>query len=59
MGVMTMASSPSGTMGPPADRLYPVEPVGVETMTPSADTVHALLPSIRTSISVTPEKESL
>ena len=26
----------TGTTGPPADRLYPVEPVGVEMMIPSA-----------------------
>lgn len=35
MGVRTRALSDGWTIGPPADREYAVEPVGVETMTPS------------------------
>ena len=35
MGVRTRALSEGWTMGPPADNEYAVEPVGVETITPS------------------------
>jgi hypothetical protein len=35
MGVRTRALSEGWTIGPPADNEYAVEPVGVETMTPS------------------------
>ena len=41
----------SGVMThPPADREYAVEPVGVDTMSPSAEKSPALLPSIATRI---------
>ena len=36
MGVMIVMAALGDTIGPPADRLYPVEPVGVEMMIPSA-----------------------
>ena len=35
-GVTTIVSSVGKTTGPPADRLYAVDPVGVESTTPSA-----------------------
>lgn len=35
MGVKTSALSDGWTMGPPADKEYAVEPVGVDTMRPS------------------------
>jgi hypothetical protein len=35
MGVNTSALSEGWTIGPPADREYAVDPVGVETMRPS------------------------
>jgi hypothetical protein len=35
MGVSIMQSNWGSTMGPPAEREYAVEPVGVENMTPS------------------------
>ncbi len=37
MAVMTIASTPGTTMGPPADIEYAVDPVGVETTIPSAE----------------------
>ena len=36
MGVTQMASSAGSRMGPPAEREYAVEPVGVAIITPSA-----------------------
>ena len=36
-GVIRMISATGSATGPPADRLYPVEPVGVEIITPSAE----------------------
>ena len=36
MGVITIMDAVGSTIGPPADRLYAVEPVGVEMITPSA-----------------------
>ena len=36
MGVSTKSSLKGSTIGPPADRLYPVDPVGVAQMIPSA-----------------------
>ena len=36
IGVSTMALKDGWTMGPPADSEYAVEPVGVDTMRPSA-----------------------
>ena len=36
IGVRRISSASGDTIGPPADRLYPVEPVGVEMMIPSA-----------------------
>ena len=36
MGVSSMVSMPMSIIGPPADMAYPVDPVGVEKMTPSA-----------------------
>ena len=36
MGVMIIILALGETTGPPADRLYPVEPVGVDTIMPSA-----------------------
>src|SRR5688500_17524704 len=35
IGVTQKASTPLSTIGPPADRLYAVEPLGVAAMTPS------------------------
>jgi hypothetical protein len=35
IGVKTRALSEGWTIGPPADREYAVEPVGVETISPS------------------------
>ena len=35
MGVMTIALMVGKTIGPPADRLYAVDPVGVDRMRPS------------------------
>ena len=35
MGTQTMPVYSGLTMGPPADRAYPVDPVAVETTTPS------------------------
>lgn len=35
MGVKTSALSDGWTMGPPADKEYAVEPVGVDTIRPS------------------------
>ena len=37
MGVMAMICASAFSTGPPADRLYAVEPVGVQMMTPSAE----------------------
>ena len=39
MGVMANAPTPGATIGPPADTLYAVEPVGVETISPSPETI--------------------
>jgi len=36
MGVTTIMDAMGDTMGPPAERLYPVDPVGVDTIIPSA-----------------------
>ena len=36
MGVMIVMAALGDTIGPPADRLYPVDPVGVEIIIPSA-----------------------
>ena len=36
MGVSTISCAPGATIGPPAERLYAVEPVGVAAMMPSA-----------------------
>ena len=36
MGVRTIVDTEGCTIGPPADSEYAVEPVGVETMRPSA-----------------------
>ena len=41
-------SAPGSTIGPPADILYPVEPVGVATMIPSALSSHNSLPLTNT-----------
>ena len=49
MGVSTTASMVGNTMGPPADRQYAVEPVGVETMSPSARYAVANWPATETS----------
>ena len=39
MGVMISASMAGCTIGPPADRLYAVDPVGIAMIKPSALTV--------------------
>ena len=46
----TIVSSVGKTTGPPADRLYAVEPVGVESTTPSAayDAIVSPLAATRT-----------
>lgn len=36
MGVMIVMAALGDTIGHPADRLYPVDPVGVEIIIPSA-----------------------
>ena len=36
IGVSTSIEAVGDTIGPPADKLYPVEPVGVDTIIPSA-----------------------
>jgi len=36
MGVMRVPGTEGATMGPPADRLYAVDPEGVATINPSA-----------------------
>lgn len=38
MGVMRVPGTEGATMGPPADRLYAVDPEGVATIKPSACT---------------------
>ena len=35
MGLMTKFRAVGSTMGPPAEREYPVDPVGVDKITPS------------------------
>ena len=35
IGVITISLAAGSTIGPPADILYPVDPVGVEIITPS------------------------
>ena len=37
MGLMTKFCAVGSTMGPPAEREYPVDPVGVATTTPSPE----------------------
>ena len=50
IGVRTIALSEGCTIGPPADREYAVEPVGVETMSPSQTASVKCCPSTNTSI---------
>jgi hypothetical protein len=50
IGVSTIALSEGCTIGPPADREYAVEPVGVETMRPSQTASVRCCPSTNTSI---------
>src|SRR5690349_20885042 len=48
MAVTTIASTPGTTMGPPADIEYAVDPVGVDTMMPSAEYWPTSSPSTET-----------
>src|SRR5207302_1131664 len=48
-GVTTMDSTVGTTTGPPADSEYAVDPVGVDTTTPSAPYAPIGSPSIHTS----------
>jgi len=50
MGVKTRALSEGWTIGPPADKEYAVDPVGVETMTPSDTASVRCCPSTKMSI---------
>src|SRR5688572_13960290 len=52
MGVMQMASTDASMMGPPAETLYAVDPLGVATMTPSPKYRTPLSPSARSSSSI-------
>ena len=53
IGVMTIASIEPSRIGPPADRLYAVEPVGVETISPSPTQLATRSPSTAIFSSIT------
>ena len=59
MGVIIIRSAAGVTIGPPAERLYPVDPVGVETITPSPRKEAACTPFTLTLTEISLERPLL